>query len=101
VNGEERKRIHLAMLMAGVFTQQLWMQAQSLLESIELDKQLIQGLLQNYMQAFFANQVLASNQESAKLQDTRISLDHQSLLEKPEMREIYRNMVELIRQKTI
>jgi oligoribonuclease NrnB/cAMP/cGMP phosphodiesterase (DHH superfamily) len=28
-------------------------------------------------------------------------LDHQSLLEKPEMREIYRNMVELIRQKSI
>ena len=101
VNGEERKRIHLAMLMAGVFTQQLWLQAQSLLESIELDKQLIQGLLQNYVQAFFANQVLASNQESAKMQDTRISLDHQSLLEKPEMREIYRNMVELVRQKSI
>jgi hypothetical protein len=101
VNGEERKRIHLAMLMAGVFTQQLWLQAQALLESIELDKQLIQGLMQNYTQAFFANQVLASNQELAKLQDTRISLDHQSLLEKPEMREIYRNMVELIRQKSI
>ncbi len=76
-------------------------ETEALLESIELDKQLIQGLMQNYTQAFFANQVLASNQELAKLQDTRISLDHQSLLEKPEMREIYRNMVELIRQKSI
>jgi hypothetical protein len=101
VNGEERKRIQLAMLMAGVFTQQLWMQAQSLIESIELDKQLIQGLIQNYVQAFFANQTLSAVQESDKLHDMRVNLDHQSLLAQPEMREIYRNMVELIHQNAI
>lgn len=38
--------------MAGTFTQQLWNQAKELLTSIELEPQLIQGVVENYMKSF-------------------------------------------------
>lgn len=98
VNTEERKRIQVAMLMAGTFTQQLWLEAQRQLESIELSKDLIQGLVQNHMQAFFSNQDLEPEQESVKWQDARVVFDQQSLIEGPEMQEVYRQMVQLIKR---
>ena len=101
VNGEERKKIHLAMLMAGLFTQQLWLQAQSLLESIELDKSLIQGVVQNYVQAFFANQTLHADQDIAKLNDSRVVFDQQTFMPQVEMQEIYKNMLALLKKNAI
>lgn len=101
VNGEERKKIHLAMLMAGLFTQQLWLQAQTLLESIELDKSLIQGVVQNYVQAFFANQTLHADQDIAKLNDSRVVFDQQAFMPRVEMQEIYKNMLALIKSNPI
>jgi predicted short-subunit dehydrogenase-like oxidoreductase (DUF2520 family) len=101
VSGDERKKIHLAMLMAGLFTQQLWQQAALLLESIELDKSLIQGVVQNYVQAFFANQSLHADQDIAKLSDSRVVFDQQAFMMRPEMQEIYRNMLALVKSNPI
>ena len=89
------------MLMAGLFTQQLWQQAQALLESIELDKSLIQGVVQNYVQAFFANQTLHADQDIAKLSDSRVVFDQQAFMIRPEMQEIYKHMLSLVKSNPI
>lgn len=97
VNGEERKKIYLAMLMAGSFTQQLWNQAKSLLGSIDLEPQLIQGVVENYMKSFFSNQPILLADESAKWQDGRVIYDQQALIERPEMQEIFKQMLALMK----
>ena len=101
VNGDERKKIHLAMLMAGTFTQQLWNQAKELLTSIELEPQLIQGVVENYMKSFFSNHPISPAQEAAKLQDGRMVMDQQSLIDRPEMQEIYKQMLALIKSQSL
>lgn len=93
VSGEERKKIFLAMQMAGVFTNQLWTQAKQLLDSIDLDTQLIQGVVENHMKAFFTQQIIPS---------APVQLNYETLafIEKPEMQEIYKQMV-LLSQRSL
>jgi len=94
VSSEERKKIHLAMQMAGVFTNHLWNQAKELLDSIDLDTQLIQGLVENHMKAYFTQQAMPSR---------AIALNYEALayIEKPEMQEIYKQMVILSQRPLI
>jgi len=81
------------MQMAGVFTNQLWTQAKQLLDSIDLDTQLIQGVVENHMKAFFTQQIIPS---------ASVQLNYETLafIEKPEMQEIYKQMV-LLSQRSL
>lgn len=100
VNGEERKKIYLSMLLAGIFTQQLWAEASRLLHSIELDTSLLQGLIQNYVQSYFNNLPVSNQIEANALQDGRLMFEQQGFLSTVELQEVYRNMVQQIVKTT-
>lgn len=98
VSTEERKKIHLACLMAGTFTQLLWEQAQALLHSIELDQSLIEPLLKSQLAGFLQQQAFSSKLEKQQFADGRLAYEQQTMLEGKEMQEIYQQMLHLIRR---
>jgi hypothetical protein len=53
------------------------------------------------VQAFFANQVLHADQDIAKLSDSRVVFDQQAFMSRPEMQEIYKNMLALVKSNPI
>jgi predicted short-subunit dehydrogenase-like oxidoreductase (DUF2520 family) len=99
VNSEERKKIHLASLMAGLFTRQLLDQAKELLHDIELDANLIQPLVNNQIQAYFAGQKTDKDSEQAQLPNTRQTFDHLDMIKTDEMQEVYKNLIKSIKRK--
>lgn len=101
VNSDERKKIHLATLLAGTFTQLLWNQAKELIISIDLEPQLIQGLVENYMKSFFSNHPISFSDEASKLQDGRVMIDQKALMARHEMQEIFKQMVALIKSQSL
>ncbi|RXK51010.1 DUF2520 domain-containing protein [Aquirufa rosea] len=100
VNGQERKKIYLSMLLAGIFTQQLWNEASRLLHSIELDTSLLQGLIQNYVQSYFKNLPVQDQIEAQSFKDGRLMIEQQSYLSSIELQEVYRNMVQQLMKAT-
>ena len=75
VNGEERKKIHKAMLLAGVLTQNLWSHAQELLQSIELEPSLLHGLVQQHVQAFFTGNPLSKEISGPHLREVNFQIN--------------------------
>jgi hypothetical protein len=75
VNGEERKKIHKAMLLAGVLTQNLWSHAQELLHSIELEPSLLHGLVQQHVQAFFTGNPLSKEISDPHLREVNFQIN--------------------------
>ncbi|MHA8051616.1 DUF2520 domain-containing protein [Aquirufa sp. ROCK-SH2] len=99
VNSEERKRIHLASLMAGIFTRQLLNQARELLNEIELDATLIQPLVSHQIQAYFSGQHAEKDAEISQLPNTRQTFDHLDMIKSDEMQEVYKNLINRIKRK--
>jgi hypothetical protein len=99
VNSEERKKIHLASLMAGLFTRQLLDQAKDLLNDIELDTSLIASMVNHQISAYFAGQSTESDSELAQLPNTRQTFDHLDMIKSDEMQEVYKNLIKSIKRK--
>ena len=75
VNGGECKKIHKAMLLAGVLTQNLWSHAQELLQSIELEPSLLHGLVQQHVQAFFTGNPLLKEISDPHLREVNFQIN--------------------------
>jgi hypothetical protein len=85
--------------MAGLFTRQLLDQAKELLHDIELDANLIQPLVNNQIQAYFAGQKTDKDSEQAQLPNTRQTFDHLDMIKTDEMQEVYKNLIKSIKRK--
>jgi predicted short-subunit dehydrogenase-like oxidoreductase (DUF2520 family) len=99
VNSEERKRIHLASLMAGLFTRQLLDQAKDLLGEIELDTSLVSSLVTNQINAYFSGHKPKKESELLQLPNSRLTLDFLDMIKTDEMQEVYKNLVRSIKRK--
>jgi hypothetical protein len=53
------------------------------------------------MKSFFSNHPISPAQEAAKLHDGRMVMDQQSLIDRPEMQEIYKQMLALIKSQSL
>lgn len=99
VNSEERKRIHLASLMAGLFTRQLLDQAKGLLQEIELEAGLISSLVHHQINAYFSGEETDKDSEIAQLPSSRQTFDHLDMIKTDEMQEVYKNFIKSIKRK--